>query len=109
MAENDPSVIVRVLSGYLGTAWEVGTGVPVKSDFERSQYDSVKDIFGVDFIIEKIENFSGNLPTIESNFPYAADTDDANVIIKQFLWIHDHVSKKETVEVKNKNDDGTST
>lgn len=95
--------VFRFLDAYTPTAWGMESGISHKSDFERSQYNSVTSLVDPGFIISVITKEIGELPAVAKEYPRLTEKDRNLLLAKQFLWIHNYV-----VNEKAKPEEGRS-
>lgn len=58
--DEDEKNVINFLLCYLPTSWDMGTGIPRTSDFERDQFNAVTEIIDPKIIIEKLEKIFGD-------------------------------------------------
>ncbi|WP_062231490.1 KAP family P-loop NTPase fold protein [Fictibacillus sp. FJAT-27399] len=87
--EEDPSFATELLESYLPTSWE-SDGTSKKSDFERSEYDSIIQVVDPALIVSAIEKQYGEL-LLDNDYPSFVDLPFKEKLVKQFLWIHNYV------------------
>ena len=101
--EENPASVSQFLKTYITTAWGMESGLPIKGDFEREQYDYLSKIVDPEIVIGAIKLFKGeefiksvDLSTIEEkNFE--------EKITLQFIHIHQLV-----MDELNRTDEETS-
>ena len=101
--EENPASVSQFLKTYITTAWGMESGLPIKGDFEREQYDYLSKIVDPEIVIGAIKLFKGkefiksvDLSTIEEkNFE--------EKITLQFIYIHQLV-----MDELNRTDEETS-
>lgn len=109
LISKEPEVIIRILDSLVPTAWGVESGIFHKSDFERSQYDSLASVLDPSIVLRTIEEHFPAV-TLHDEFPriYNDDVDKSILFLEQFIWLHRYVSNEsECKEVKNEDDAGT--
>lgn len=109
LISKEPEVIIRIIDSLVPTAWGMESGISHKSDFERSQYDSLISVLDPSIILR----------TIQASFPYVAihdefpriyddKVDKSFLFLEQFIWLHQYVSSEsEKTEVRNEGETGT--
>ncbi|GAM14685.1 KAP family P-loop NTPase fold protein [Mesobacillus selenatarsenatis] len=97
LLEENSNFAQDLLESYLGTTWG-SDGIPKKSNFERSEYESIIQVIDPEFLVSAIKKVYGELP-IEKDYPDFIDVPFKEKLVKQFLWIHHFVINE--VERKN--------
>lgn len=89
----DPTAALHLLDTFVPTAWGMATGIPRRSDFERSQYDAVSSLVDPSALMSAIEKTYGSAAAPAERFPHREDQpeDDMLVTARQFRWIHERV------------------
>ena len=106
----DPESLIRIIESYVPTAWEMGSGISHKSDFERDQYDSLISELDASIVLRAIKNHFPQVMNVSDDFPrlYDADAEKRQVFLEQFVWIHQHVLRESKSEdAENDNDEKT--
>lgn len=85
-----PADVDAFLDCYVGEGWIVESGLPVRSDLRREQYDSISELVPPEFIVANlIERFGDELKTptyhCDDNMPIARR------IAHQFAFLHNAV------------------
>ncbi len=57
--EAKPETVTELLKTYISTAWGMESGLPIKGDFKREQYDSLTKTINPDIVCESIERQYG--------------------------------------------------
>lgn len=91
--EENPNFAMDLLESYLPTSWG-SDGIPKKSDFERSEYDSIIQVVDPVLIVSAIEKQYGELP-LDKDYRSFADLPFKEKLVKEFLWIHNYVLNEE--------------
>jgi len=91
--------VFRLLDLYTPTSWGMESGISHKSDFERSQYNSIIAVVNPDILISAMAQEVGELPPVPEDYPRFDDKDRNLQLLKQFLWIHNFVLKEQLQSV----------
>ncbi|PIT53584.1 KAP family P-loop NTPase fold protein [Snodgrassella alvi] len=90
----DPMAIIRLLTAYVPAAW--GKAGQHKADFTREKYNSLAEKIDVSAFIKSIEDNFSHLLDIPDDYPSRYEQENLNegeLLIKQFLWLHNHPEK----------------
>lgn len=82
-----PEEVDAFLDCFVGEGWEIESGLPVRSDFDRRNYDSVSELVPAEVIVSNLRQRYGD----ELNAPQYHLGDQANMALKfahQFVFIH---------------------
>jgi predicted KAP-like P-loop ATPase len=83
-----PSEIDLFLDRYVGEGWLVETGLPVRSDFERRNYDDIATLLPPEYIANNLRERYGRAVT-QPAYYLDQDIPIATRIANQFLYIHE--------------------
>lgn len=89
--QQDEETVYRVLLAYVPKAYPMGGGLPRRSEFERSQYDSLAGAIDPEVINERLIELHGEQP-IPEEYPRFSEDPIELQVARQFLWLHRHVS-----------------
>ncbi|MDN4066648.1 KAP family NTPase [Paenibacillus vini] len=85
-----PDGVELFLSIFLNPSFSMETGVPVRSEFDRDNYNNVNSVYPVDVLANKLlEKYS--MPKSEEEYYRASERTILEQVAIQFLWIHSHV------------------
>lgn len=82
-----PEQIDRFLSVFVGEAWSMETGIPVRSDFDRSNYDAVARLVDPELIFRTLKEKYGkemDSPTYHNE----REIPEERRIANQFAFVH---------------------
>lgn len=102
----DPHNALEYIKCYLGTSWGVESGLSHKGDFERHQYDSVKEVVDIDIIYDALYKKYGSVldnPDYSEASNYPLD----ERVARQFAYIHHKVKTEgqaKVQEIKSEDD-----
>jgi predicted KAP-like P-loop ATPase len=113
--EAKPETVTELLRTYIPTAWGMESGLPIKGDFKREQYDSLSKTLDPDIVYDSIERLYGK-QFLDTFDPATIDGKSfEEKVALQFLQVHRHVKTeltedtKDTVESQNHlNEENTS-
>jgi hypothetical protein len=89
--EETPESVSQFLKTFITTAWGMESGLPIKGDFERDQYDYLSKIVSPEIVLGTIKLFYGD-GFIESLDPSTIEEKKfEEKIILQFIQIHQFV------------------
>jgi hypothetical protein len=105
--ETKPETVTELLRTYIPTAWGMESGLPIKGDFEREQYDSLSKTIDPDIVYNSIERLYGKqfLDTFDPTTIEGRNFEEK--VALQFSQVHRHVKTelaedtKDTVESQN--------
>lgn len=86
--------IINLVDSYTGITASMDTGAIVRSDFERSNYDSLISQINIDMVLAAIRERIGSI-TLDDNYPHDYNGTDENIQLKQLLWLHKNNIKNE--------------
>jgi len=89
--KKDTNTILRLLEIYTPTSWGMESGISHKSDFERDQYNSLTGVVNPDTILTAIEKVYSTMPIVGKEFPRDYEYKDREILLKQFIWLHEYV------------------
>lgn len=93
LADSDGATAVALLAAFTPRSWDMASGAPRRSDFERSTYDAIIRVADPEQVLAKLAaRFGDALETDE--YPYLRDDAHADlglVHAQQFLLMHRHV------------------
>lgn len=98
---SDSQNAILLIKSFLPRAYGMETGVPVKSDFEKNTYESIKRYIDPEVLFNSLVKMFGKLDGKE--YHYYGDTkgrDENKVLAEQFAFIHN----KAKSENKTKDD-----
>jgi hypothetical protein len=87
-----PEEIDAFLDTFVGEGWEIESGLPVRSSFERRNYDSVCKLISAEFILGNLRQRYGT----ELNNPQSYPDDQFSTAKKfahQFVFIHNSIQR----------------
>lgn len=87
----DPAEVDQFLDTYVGEAWELQTGLPVRSSFERQHYDDVASLVGAEYVYDNLRERYGAQLTDPQRYGDSSWS-NARKIAHQFAYIHQHVA-----------------
>lgn len=82
--------VLRLLDAFTPTAWGMESGISHKSDFKRDQYNAITSVVDPIILISAIAQEFGDITCTTEDYP-REDKDRDLLLIKQFLWLHNHV------------------
>lgn len=86
--EAEPETVSELLKTFISTAWGMESGLPIKGDFEREQYDSLTKTINPDIVYESIERKYGK-QFLDTSDPATIDSKTfEEKVALQFTWIH---------------------
>jgi predicted KAP-like P-loop ATPase len=92
-----PETVLDLLISYVGTAWEMTTGLPRKGDFRRENYNSLSVVVDPGIIYSFVRKVYG--PQVENArgkvFEYR-DRPFAEKLVLQFASIHHYVKEEKS-------------
>lgn len=100
--KKDKTKVLTLLDTFTPTAFGLETGVSHKSDFDRDQYNRLENLVNPKIILEAIKRYYGKLPEIEKEYQRDYDYKDREVLLKQFIWLHNYVLKESSEKDKTK-------
>ncbi|OQB55655.1 MAG: KAP family P-loop domain protein [Deltaproteobacteria bacterium ADurb.Bin151] len=108
--ENNPENVVEFLKTFLPTAWGMETGISHKSDFERSQYDSVASLINPQAIYDHLAKVYGHEieEATTEKWEYRDYPIDKKVAL-QFVALHKYVTKQKENSQQENAPDGEPT
>jgi hypothetical protein len=90
-----PGDVDAFLDCYVGEGWLIESGLPVRSDFRREQYDSISAYVPSDFIVVNLmDRFGEELRT--PSFHNDNSMPIARRIAHQFVFIHNAVQQEQS-------------
>jgi hypothetical protein len=90
---------------YLSDAWQVDTGIKVRSDFRREAYDQVEEAVNPDVFVEPLIKLFGK-EVNEGGFSdsrFDKSKDYKFQVAQQFLYIHRNKDKAKDKEIDEAN------
>jgi predicted KAP-like P-loop ATPase len=85
--DSDPSDVEQFLSMFVGTSWEMETGIPRRSEFDREDYDALIKLIDPEIVLSKLrERFGAQLDTPGIHHP--VDTPLRDRLAEQFAYVH---------------------
>lgn len=101
--EAKPETVTELLKTYISTAWGMESGLPIKGDFEREQYDLLTKTINPDIVCESIERQYGK-QFLETFDPASIDSKNfEEKVALQFTQVH----RKAKLEIIEKAQDST--
>ena len=91
--KSDESAIIRLLEAYTGTTFV--ENVAQNSDFERDEYEALISIFTPEWILSAIKTYLGQLPDIQEICPVRVHSDNEQIVLEQFVWVHNQLTENE--------------
>lgn len=85
-----PEELDELLDTYVGLAWGMASGLPHRSNFDRSDYDSVTAFLDAEYIVANLRERFG----AELDDPYYHHGDDSPLATRfahQFMFIHNGI------------------
>ncbi|MBK4987588.1 AAA family ATPase [Pseudomonas sp. S37] len=90
--DKDPAMVDVFLDTYIGEGWEVESGLPVRSDLGRENYNSIASIISPGYIFDNLRaRYGGELDDPD----YYQDGEPAKITAHQFAFIHRAVIAEE--------------
>lgn len=85
--QTHPTEVDAFLDTYVGTAWTMNTGLPHRSDLDRSSYDGIAKVFDPDAIVTNLKERYGH-ELDAPRFHHGNEVPLARRIAHQFVFIH---------------------
>ena len=99
--EAEPETVTELLRTYIPTAWGMESGLPIKGDFKREQYDSLSTTLDPDIVYDSIERLYGK-QFLDTFDPATIDGKSFEEKVSlQFLQVHRHVKTELTEDTKD--------
>ncbi len=99
--EDKPETISDLLSAYIQTPWDMTTGLPMKGDFERQNYDSLAQVVGLEKVYAVVRKIYGTqIDNAQGDVLEYSERPFAEKLAFQFASIHHYVkAEKEKGEL----------
>jgi hypothetical protein len=99
--EAKPETVTELLKTYISTAWGMESGLPIRGDFEREEYDSLTKTINPDIVCESIERQYGK-QFLDTFDPASIDSKNfEEKVALQFTQVH----RKAKLEIIEKAED----
>jgi hypothetical protein len=82
-----PEDVDAFLDTFVGEGWEIDSGLPVRSDFERRNFDSVSELIPSDFIVSNLRQRYG-AELNDPQYHLSGEPSTARKFAHQFVFIH---------------------
>jgi len=93
--DKTPHLAVQLLNNIRPTGWNMQTGIPSKSRFDRDSYNALIGFVDAEILDRALERLFGPWTPREAFPRFLEDVPADALLAEQFCWIHAHVLKNE--------------